>query len=302
MVLPRALVFGEALTDLVQGTPGQWKGYPGGAPWNVARALSRLGVGCAFAGSVSMDSLGDEIVVQSEAAALDMRFIQRVDRTPLVAIVPSSSPPKYFFAGDADLFFDPDLMPEGWIYQAELCHFSCISLARQPLADRLVKIAQQAKEAGKRISYDPNWRNLMDSHYREQTFPTMTALADMIKLSDEDLQQIYPGLTEHQAMDELRALNPQAHILFTRGEHGMILHTPDSQLEQPAIAVKVQDTVGAGDACMAGWLAADLLGISDLRARLQFSAACASISCRYPGAHAPALTDVEGLLRVIAGS
>ena len=207
MVLPRALVFGEALTDLVQGTPGQWKGYPGGAPWNVARALSRLGVGCAFAGSVSMDSLGDEIVLQSEAAALDMRFIQRVDRTPLVAIVPSSSPPKYFFAGDADLFFDPDLMPEGWINQAELCHFSCISLARQPLADRLVKIAQQAKEAGKRISYDPNWRNLMDGHYREHTFPTMTTLADMIKLSDEDLRHIYPGLSEQQAMHELRAMD-----------------------------------------------------------------------------------------------
>ncbi|MBV7545645.1 carbohydrate kinase [Pseudomonas sp. PDM26] len=297
MVLPRAVVFGEALTDLVQGTPGQWKGYPGGAPWNVARALRRLGVSSAFAGSVSMDSLGDEIVSQSEAAALDMRFIQRVDRDPLVAIVPSSRPPRYFFAGDADLFFDPDLMPVGWINHAELCHFSCISLARQPLADRLVKIAQQAKEAGKRISYDPNWRNLMDSHYREQTFPTMTTLADMIKLSDEDLRQIYPGLTEHQAMDELRALNPQAQILFTRGEHGMVLHTPDSQLDQPAIAVKVEDTVGAGDACMAGWLAAQLLGISDLRERLQFSAACASISCRHAGAHAPALADVEGLLK-----
>lgn len=97
MVLPRAVVFGEALTDLVQGTPGQWKGYPGGAPWNVARALSRLGVNSVFAGAVSMDSLGDEKVSQSEAAALDMRFIQRVDRDPLVAIVPSSRPPRYFF-------------------------------------------------------------------------------------------------------------------------------------------------------------------------------------------------------------
>jgi fructokinase len=187
-------------------------------------------------------------------------------------------------------------MPEGWIDQAEVCHFSCISLARQPLGDRLVKLAQQAKEAGKRISYDPNWRNLMDSHYREQTFPTMTALADMIKLSDEDLRQIYPGLTEHQAMDELRALNPQAQILFTRGEHGMVLHTPQSQHEQPAIAVDVADTVGAGDACMAGWLASDLLGITDLKERLRFSAACASISCRHAGAHAPALNDVKGLL------
>lgn len=296
MVLPRAVIFGEALIDLVQGTPGQWKGYPGGAPWNVARALSRLGVSSAFAGSVSLDSLGDEIVLQSEAAGLDMRFIQRVDRDPLVAIVPSSRPPRYFFAGEADLFFDPDLMPEGWLKQAELCHFSCISLARQPLADTLVNIAQQAKAAGKRVSYDPNWRNLMGSHYREQTFPTMTSLADMIKLSDEDLRHIYPGLSEQQAMHELRALNPQAQILLTRGEHGMTLHTPDSQLDQLAIAVNVQDTVGAGDACMAGWLAAELLGIAGLRERLRFSAACASISCRHAGAHAPSLTDVEGLL------
>lgn len=84
--------------------------------------------------------------------------------------------------------------------------------------------------------------------------------------------------------------------MLTRGEHGMTLHTPDSQLDQPAIAVNVQDTVGAGDACMAGWLAAELLGIAGLRERLRFSAACASISCRHAGAHAPSLADVEGLL------
>ena len=296
MVLPRAVVFGEALTDVVQGPPGHWKGYPGGAPWNVARALSHLGVSSAFAGSISTDSLGDEIARQSEAAGLDGRFIQRVDRDPLVAIVPSSRPPRYFFAGDADQFFDPGLMPDGWIDHAQVCHFSCISLTRQPLGDRLVKIAQQAKDVGKRISYDPNWRNLMDSHYRQQTFPTMATLADMIKLSDEDLRHIYPGLSEHQALDELRALNPVAEILFTRGEHGMVLYTPDSRHEQPAIAVDVVDTVGAGDACMAGWLASELLGMTDLADRLRFSSACASLSCRHAGAHAPTLADVKGLL------
>ncbi|MBV4492423.1 carbohydrate kinase family protein [Pseudomonas oryzicola] len=299
MVLPRAVVFGEALTDLVQGTPGQWKGYPGGAPWNVARALSRLGVSSAFAGAVSKDSMGDEIVSQSQAAGLDTNFMQQVDRDPLVAIVRSNRPPRYFFAGDADLFFDPDQLPEGWIGQAELCHFSGISLARRPLADRLVEIARAAKEAGKRVSYDPNWRTLMDRHYRERTFTAITPLADRIKLSDEDLRHLYPGLTECQAMDELRALNSQAQILFTLGEHGMILHTPDSQLDQPAITVEVEDTVGAGDACMAGWLAAEMLGIADLKERLRFSAACASISCRYAGAHAPALADVEGLVKLL---
>jgi len=43
MTLPRVVVFGEALTDLVQHSPGQWQGHPGGAPWNVARTLARLG-------------------------------------------------------------------------------------------------------------------------------------------------------------------------------------------------------------------------------------------------------------------
>ncbi|RZA20012.1 MAG: carbohydrate kinase, partial [Proteobacteria bacterium] len=70
MQLPTVVVFGEALTDLVQTTPGRWQGYPGGAPWNVARAMSRLGVPTAFAGSISTDSLGDELYRQSEAAGL----------------------------------------------------------------------------------------------------------------------------------------------------------------------------------------------------------------------------------------
>lgn len=296
MALPRIVVFGEALTDIVQGTPGQWRGYPGGAPWNVARTLSKLGLSCGFAGSISQDSLGDEIARQSELAGLDMRFIQRVDADPLVAIVASSHPPRYFFAGEADLRFDPLQLPEGWLHAAQLCHFSCISLARQPLGERLVAVAKQCREAGKHISYDPNWRNLMDRHYREQTFPAMVALADTIKLSDEDLRQIYPGLTEAQALDELRSMNPAAQVLFTRGEHGMVLHTHGRQYKQAAIAIKVVDTVGAGDASMAGWLASQLLGLDDPQQRLRFSAACASASCQHAGAHAPDLAELQALL------
>ncbi|WP_263262426.1 carbohydrate kinase [Pseudomonas sp. RIT-PI-S] len=296
MAMPRAVVFGEALTDIVQGAPGHWQGYPGGAPWNVARGLSLLGVPSAFAGSISRDSLGDEIAWQSEAAGLDMAFIQRADTDPLVAIVASSRPPRYFFAGESDLHFDAAALPTGWLDAAQLCHFSCISLARQPLGERLVAIARQARAAGKCISYDPNWRNLMDDAYRQRTFPTMVALADVIKLSDEDLRQIYPGLDEQHALAELRGLNATAQILFTRGEHGMVLHTTDGCFEQPAIRVQVADTVGAGDASMAGWLASGLLGISDLQERLRFSAACASVSCSHAGAHAPTMAEVQALL------
>ncbi|RMV07252.1 putative fructokinase [Pseudomonas coronafaciens pv. coronafaciens] len=110
-------------------------------------------------------------------------------------------------------------------------------------------------------SYDPNWRNLMDSRYREVTFPAMVSLADIIKLSDEDLRQIYPGLNEEQSLEELRGMNAAAQILFTLGAQGMVLFADNAKVEQAAIAIQVADTVGAGDASMAGWLASQFLGI-----------------------------------------
>lgn len=296
MPLPRVVVFGEALTDVVQTTPGHWRGYPGGAPWNVARTLSNLGVATAFGGAISQDSLGDVIAEQSEAAALDMRFLQRVDAAPLVAIVPSSTPPTYFFAGEADLHFDVKQLPEGWLNEVDACHFSCISLAREPLASTLVGLAKQVKAAGKRLSYDPNWRNLMTAQYREHTFPTLARLADTLKLSDEDLKHLYPGQDEQQALNALRQLNPHAHILFTRGERGLVLFTPEATFEQAALRVDVVDTVGAGDASMAGWLGSAFLGITDLQQRLRYAAACASVSCSHPGAYSPQRGEVDALI------
>lgn len=296
MPLPRVVVFGEALTDIVQTTPGHWRSYPGGAPWNVARTLSKLGIPGAFAGAISQAALGDEIAEQSVAAGLDMRFIQRVSADPLVAIVASSAPPTYFFAGTADLHFDMAQLPTGWLEQVEICHFSCISLAREPLAATLVQAAQRAKAAGKIISYDPNWRNLMTEQYREHTFPTLARLADTIKLSDEDLKHLYPGQDEGQALKALRDLNPQAQILFTRGADGLRLYTPGATYEQAAFEVPVADTVGAGDASMAGWLGSGLLGITEPQARLAFAAACASVSCSHPGAYSPTREEVEALI------
>lgn len=292
MSLPRVVVFGEALTDIVQTTPGHWCGYPGGAPWNVARTLGNLGIATAFAGAISENSLGDEIFQQSERAGLDLRFLQRVNADPLVAIVASSQPPHYFFGGEADLHFDALSLPEGWLEAVELCHFSCISLAREPLATQLLDIAHQAHAAGKIISYDPNWRNVMTDEYRCEVFPKMVKLASIIKLSDEDLRHLYPGASEQEAIQALRGLNPKAEYLFTRGERGLVLHGLEGDVEQKAIEVQVADTVGAGDACMAGWLASLLFGMAPTGERLRFAAACASASCRQPGAYSPSLSEV----------
>src|SRR6201991_2852624 len=113
--LPVFISAGDILTDLVRTGDSHWLSVPGGAGWNVARAVARLGLPTACAGSLGTHWVSDELWKASEAAGLDMRFMQRVGRPPLLAIVHQTHPPTYFFMGEnsADLAFDPALLPEG---------------------------------------------------------------------------------------------------------------------------------------------------------------------------------------------
>src|SRR2546429_4599891 len=93
----RYVVFGEALTDFIREGPDRWRSAAGGSPWNVARVGARLGLATGFAGAVSTDVLGEEILRLSREAGLDPRFVQQVERAPLLALVVSKHPPQYFF-------------------------------------------------------------------------------------------------------------------------------------------------------------------------------------------------------------
>ena len=126
MTAPVLISFGEALTDLVTDGAGSFRALCGGAPWNVARACSALGMPSAWAGAISGDSFGDALYEASRAAGLDTRFIQRIKgRPPLLAVVDRLDPPHYFFIGErsADLAFDPGLLPTDWSAQARWALF-----------------------------------------------------------------------------------------------------------------------------------------------------------------------------------
>ncbi|WP_296360432.1 PfkB family carbohydrate kinase, partial [Ralstonia sp.] len=90
----------------------------------------------------------------------------------------------------------------------------------------------------------------------------MAAIASVIKVSDEDLRQLFPG--DADPLTTLRTLAPQADILLTLRAHGMEWLTAahggqdDARITQPAFAVPVADTVGCGDAAMGAWLASQL--------------------------------------------
>jgi fructokinase len=298
---PLMLCAGEALTDLIDQGQEHWVSRVGGSVWNVARALAALGEPTAFAGAISRDRFGDALWAASEAVGLDTRLLQRPDRSPLLAIVEQGEPPRYFFVGDdsADLHFDAEALPAGWSSALRWAHFGGISLARQPLASKLVALAEKLKAQGVAISYDPNYRNLMDASYTP-TLHRMGALADLIKVSDDDLRGLFPGVEVDEALRQLRALNPQALCLLTRGGGGASLFRGSERCDARAPRVEVVDTVGAGDASAAGLLHS-LSRHADrpLQAHLHAALAAGSAACLQSGATPPSPQAMNRLFETL---
>jgi fructokinase len=294
---PRFVSAGEALTDFIRQEGKIWVARAGGAPWNVARVMARLGIASAFAGSVSRDGFGDELASLSREAGLDMRFLQQHDKPPLLAIVHELSPPNYFFIGfdSADLAFNPALLLQDWL-PVEWVHCGGISLVREPLSSRLIDVLHAAKAAGTRISYDPNFRNLMTARY-DATLARVAGLADVIKVSDEDLRGLFRTDDRNQALSQLQLLSPGAAILVTLGAQGAELHAQGQIWRQASAHVKIADTVGAGDASIGGFLFSLMSHpTSDSRTHLRWAVAAGSAACLQSGAAPPTLPAIQSVL------
>jgi fructokinase len=160
---------------------------------------------------------------------------------------------------------------------------------------------QQLKAQGVSISFDPNYRNLMDERYTP-TLQAMAALADVIKVSDDDLRGLFPGTEPEQALTQLRAMNPSAYYLLTRGGGGASLLLGDARSDAGAPKVAVVDTVGAGDASAAGLLHS----LSNhperpLQSHLHAALAAGSAACLQAGATPPPLAAMQRLFDQLQG-
>lgn len=311
---PQFVSAGEALTDLIRIGEDQWLSRTGGSTWNVARAVSSLGIPSAFAGAISQDWFGDALHAASETAGLDLRFLQRYARPPLLAVVMETAPPQYNFIGDnsADLSFTPSSLPKNWQEAVQWVHFGGISLTRAPLAGHLIELAQDLHRRGVKISYDPNFRNVMDQRY-DPVLKTMSRLADVIKVSDEDLIGLFRTDDKDEALAALRNFNPDASVLLTFGAQGAAIHTANRHWQIAAPSITVVDTVGAGDAGIAGLifsLIQEARRLPDSSGRqlpidwlqhLRFSVACGSAACVNAGAKPPQLAQVRALLEKTEG-
>lgn len=296
MSAPRAqnvLTVGEALTDIIH-TPDRTREYPGGSPANVALGLARLGVPTSFLTALGRDARGEAIAARLAQAGVDVlpESWSLAATSTAVAEIKDDGAAHYEF----DLIWE--LPAEVKLPAADHVHIGSVAAFLEPGADRVEEIVRSLRPSAT-VSFDPNIRpNLVgDPAAAKARFERLAALADVVKLSDEDAQYLYPKLTPREAAGAIAGLGPRV-VALTLGACGSLLVAPSGSADVAPVPTDVVDTVGAGDSYMSALLQALLAAgqprlepanPEELAAAGTFAARAAAITVSRAGAEPPAL-------------
>lgn len=301
------LVVGESLVDVVERGGEDPVEHVGGSPANVAVGLARLGHAVELTTWFGSDPRGNRIRQHLEAAEVDITAgSAQAPRTSTArAVLDATGAASYIF----DLAFDvPDSRP---LRTPELLHLGSIAATIAPGASKVAALVQRLRPTAT-VSYDPNARpDIMGSATEaRRTVEGLVALADVVKVSDEDLDWLVPGVDVMTVARQWLALGP-ALVIVTRGSAGATAVTAgDVEVEVAAPQVTVADTVGAGDSFMSGTIdglaRAGLLGAArrpqlrqitaeQLRTVLVRAARIAAVTVSRPGANPPTTAELAAL-------
>ncbi|MND28973.1 Ribokinase [compost metagenome] len=255
------LCCGEALIDMLprETTEGGTAFVPfaGGSVFNTAIALGRLsiptgffsGLSSDFFGEVLRDALARSNVDYSYSAISDrpttLAFVRLVDGQARYAFYDENTALRMLSESDIPLIDDA----------IDALLFGCISLISEPCGS--VYEALMTREASKRVMFlDPNIRAgfITEREKHLARMKRMIALADVVKLSDEDLDWFGEKGSHDEIAAEWLKLGPKL-IVITKGAHGADAYTAKATVRVPGVKVDVVDTVGAGDTVNAGILA-----------------------------------------------
>ena len=311
-VSSRVLVAGEALVDFLpvfqEDAPlGEaataYRPVPGGSPYNVAIGLARLGVPAGFVGRLSSDRFGRLLRGHLQKNGVDLRHVLEGEGPSTLAFVsttPESEPEYTFFTENAA---DQQVYPEDLPYRlspdVRALHFGSYSIACEPIGTTLIEWAE--RERGERIiSFDPNLRPALigDPAGYPARLERWIRAAHIVKASRADLEALAPGRPIDDIASSWMTQEAQL-VVVTRGGDGVTGFIGRNRIDLPGLPVEVADTVGAGDAFMAGILAAlDQQGVLSIAAQeawsaetlrpiLAFAQRVAAITCTREGADPP---------------
>jgi fructokinase len=306
---------GEILIDFLpivaDGETTGFKMHPGGAPFNVAVGLARLGQPTAFAGKIATDFFGHFLQAHVEREGIDTRFLLPTPAQSTLAFAAlEGGEAAYAFYGEgtADTRLTAEEVPAALFEETAILHCGSISLLRGATPQAVLATVERLKGRAL-ISFDPNLRPglVRDEAGYRAVLDRLFALADVVKLSAMDVGWLAPGRAVGDVAADLQA-GGAGLVAVTQGGAGVLVLRGDDRLMVPAFRVPVVDTVGAGDAFSAGLLAGlaqhgvtsraalDALYIDDLVATLRFAAAVAALTCARAGADPPRRAEVRAFL------
>ena len=246
----KAVCYGEILWDvLLSGAK------PGGAPMNVAYHLQKLGMSATLISKIGTDSLGDDLIAMLQKQTIDTSYIQ-IDKEHATGIVNA------FLKEGNEVEYDI-VFPAAWdfismeqelislVQQTKYFVFGSLASRNDRSANTLLQLLEAANTKVLDI-------NLRPPHFTKATLETLLYQTDILKLNEHEANLIAGWFNQFDSLqDQVKSI--QEHfkidtILVTRGAHGALINEKGNFYEHSGYKIKVEDTVGSGDAFLAGYL------------------------------------------------
>lgn len=284
------VTLGEALLRLSVRPPGRYETADaldlqfGGAEANVAAACARLGLRTAWISAVPDNVWGDRVLRELRAHGVDCKSVVSLPDARLgLYFLEYGVPPRptrvlYDRKHSAFARLTPDMVDWTAIRQARLVHVSGVTPA---LGDNCRLLVDALMNEAREISFDLNYRAALWSPADARAF-TLSVLPRVryFFLGQAEAETVFEASGPAETvLASLAALAPKATIALLRGAHGSsVLH--EGKLWQPQInhRVSVVDSIGAGDAYVAGYLWASLRGYA-IQDVIDRAATVAALKC-----------------------
>ncbi|WP_236238765.1 carbohydrate kinase [Streptomyces sp. CC228A] len=308
---PAVTVLGECVADAFTEHPPDGRELtlrvlPGGGPANTAVALARLGTPTRFRGRISDDVFGGLFRTRLAASGVDLTgCVSAAEPSTLaVADVDARGHATYSFhaEGAADWQWTAEELAAAAPDDAACLHTGSLALIREPGGRRVEEHLAAVRERAT-VSVDPNVRPLLvpPAAYRAR-LARWCALADILRLSEDDLGHLMPGASPEAACDAWHAAGARL-VVVTLGGRGALASLDGTRVAVPAAPTAVVDTVGAGDSFTAGLLHAlarlgrlggrlEALTAEETAASCAYASRVAAATCAVPGADPPWVQDV----------
>lgn len=258
--MKKVLCAGEALIDFVSNNPGQslknTEGFirkAGGAPANVAAAISKLGAEAYFCGTVGNDFFGDFLEETFKKNNINTEMMIKLnDKNTTLAFVSlkEDGDRDFRFMRDADAELTFESISDN-LNQFDLFHFgSATAFLDGELKNTYYKLKNYAKQNKKLITFDANYRDALFGDNKEEFVKCCKDFikdSNIVKLSEEEAVLISNREDLKSAADYIVGLGCK-NLIITLGKKGALLTTKEKQMLIPTEEVKMVDATGAGDA------------------------------------------------------